>query len=152
MIQDAILAAAHYLCILLLVTFLAIETALVKREWMPLAAAKLVRYDALYGLMAVLVLTTGLLRVFLGAKGAAFYEHNPVFHAKVTLFIAIGLLSIWPTLRFRAWGKAAKADPAYAPPEVELRKVRRVVMVEVHLLALLPILAAFMARGIGMQG
>ncbi|KAF0815446.1 hypothetical protein IGB42_00527 [Andreprevotia sp. IGB-42] len=149
---DAALAAAHYLAILLLVTFLAIETVLIKREWMPLAATRLARYDALYALMAVLVLGTGLLRVFYGIKGSAFYVHNPVFHAKVTLFVVIGLLSAWPTTRFLAWKKAAAADPAFIPADKELKTVRRLVMIEVHLLALIPVLAACMARGIGLPG
>ncbi|WP_035055574.1 DUF2214 family protein [Andreprevotia chitinilytica] len=147
---DAILAAAHYLSIILLVTFLAIETVLVKREWMPQAAARLARYDMMYFLMAMAVLATGLLRVFFGVKGVAFYEHNPLFHAKVTVFVLIALTSIWPTKRFLHWKKAAAADPAFIPDDIDLKRVRRCVMAEAHLLVLMPILAAFMARGIGM--
>ncbi|MEZ5526744.1 MAG: DUF2214 family protein [Gammaproteobacteria bacterium] len=31
-------------------------------------------------------------------KPAAFYNGNPVFHAKLTLFVLIALLSIYPTV------------------------------------------------------
>ncbi|WP_432720845.1 DUF2214 family protein [Jeongeupia wiesaeckerbachi] len=149
MLLDALLAAAHYLAIFMVITFLTIETVLVRREWMPTAAARLARYDLVYFLMAMLALATGLGRLFYGIKGAEFYLHNPVFHAKITVFVLIGLISIYPTRRFVAWRKAARADAAFIPPDHELTRVRRCLMWETHLIVLLPILAAFMSRGFG---
>lgn len=53
--------------------------------------------DNLWALAAVLWLSTGLLRAFAGfEKGTAYYLQNPLFHAKLGLFIAILLLEIWP--------------------------------------------------------
>ncbi|MBM3114637.1 DUF2214 family protein [Jeongeupia naejangsanensis] len=151
MLTDAILAAAHYLAIFMVITFLTIETVLVRREWMPTAAARLARYDLIYFLMAMLALATGLGRLFYGVKGADFYLHNPVFHAKMTVFVLIGLISIYPTRRFSAWRKAAVANAAFVPSDQELSRVRRCLMWETHLIILLPILAAFMARGFGLR-
>ncbi|AOX99623.1 DUF2214 family protein [Jeongeupia sp. USM3] len=151
MLIDAILAAAHYLAIFMVITFLSIETVLVRREWMPTAAARLARYDMLYFMMAMLALATGLGRLFYGIKGAEFYLHNPVFHTKLTVFVLIGLISIYPTRRFLAWRKAAAADAAFVPPDVELVRVRRCLMWETHLIVLLPILAVLMARGFGLR-
>lgn len=147
---DAVLAACHFLAIFVLITFLAIETVLVKREWMPAAAARLARYDIAYFLSAMVVLATGLARLYFGAKGAGFYLPNPVFHAKITLFVIIGLMSVYPTRRFQAWRRAALADPGFVPEASDLGKVRRCLMIECHLIILLPILAAFMARGWGL--
>ena len=44
---------------------------------------------------------------------------------------------------------AAGADAAYAVGEAEAKRVRRLVMIEVHVLALVPLFAALMARGLG---
>ncbi|GHD63595.1 DUF2214 family protein [Jeongeupia chitinilytica] len=150
MLLDAVLAACHYLAIFMVITFLSIETVLVRREWMPTAAVRLARYDMLYFLMAMLALATGLGRLFYGVKGSEFYLHNPVFHAKLSVFVLIGLISIYPTRRFAAWRKAVAAAPDFTPPDGELARVRRCLMWETHLIVLLPILAAFMARGFGL--
>ncbi|BCL75492.1 hypothetical protein JHS3_12280 [Jeongeupia sp. HS-3] len=150
MLLDAILAAVHFIAIFMVITFMSIETVLIRREWMPQAAIKLARYDLLYALMALLVLASGLARLFFGIKGVAFYMQNPLFHAKLTVFVLIGLLSIYPTLRFRAWRAAAARVPGFVPPDAELAKVRRCLMWETHLIVLLPILAALMARGFGL--
>ncbi len=151
MIADALLAYFHFVAIILLFTFMSIE-AVVLRNPLDAAGVRLVtRVDAFYGASAGLVLVSGLLRVFLGAKGAAFYGGNPVFYAKVGLFLLVGAMSIVPTLRFFRWARALKSDPAFIPGLEEQRKVRRLIMWQIHLGALLPLLAVLMARGIGYQ-
>ena len=40
-------------------------------------------------------------------------------------------------------------SPAALPSEAEVKSTRRLVMVEAHLLALIPLLAVFLARGVG---
>ena len=42
---------------------------------------------------------------------------NPWFHAKITLFIVIGLCSIPPTLSFLRWQKQARQQPGFVPSE-----------------------------------
>jgi putative membrane protein len=102
-----------------------------------------------YFLFAVLVVVTGLFRLFDGAKGAAFYLHNPWFHAKMTLFVVIALCSLPPTLKIQRWRKQARTLPDYVPPPSEVKAARRWVMIEAHLIILLPLCAVMMARGIG---
>src|SRR6185503_1028950 len=46
------------------------------------------------------------LRVFYTEKGAAYYFASGSFLAKLTLFIVVGLLSIYPTVQFLGWRKA----------------------------------------------
>ena len=75
---------------------------------------------------------------------------NPWFHAKITLFVVIGLCSIPPTLSFLRWQKQARQQPGFVPSESEIRRARRWVMIESHLFILLPLCAVLMARGIGM--
>lgn len=149
MTQEALLAYAHILAILTMVVFLASEAALCRAEWMNAAVVERLRkIDLIYGIAAVAVLVTGLLRVFLGAKGASWYASNPLFYVKLALFVAIGLLSIKPTLMFARWQRTLKASGALPGP-AEIQKVRRLVMVQAHILPFIPLAAVFLARGFG---
>jgi len=149
MTQEALLAYAHILAILTMVVFLASEAALCRAEWMNAAVVERLRkIDLIYGIAAVAVLATGLLRVFLGAKGAGWYAANPLFYVKLALFVAIGLLSIQPTRMFARWQRALKASGALPGP-AEIQKARRLVMVQAHILPFIPLAAVFLARGFG---
>jgi len=102
------------------------------------------RIDGLYGLAAIMVVGMGLW-MWLGPVGkpAQFYSSNPLFHTKVGLFILIGILSIWPTVFFI---KNRKGDPT---EKIDVPKhIRMLVYLEVGLLAVIPLLAIMMARGI----
>jgi putative membrane protein len=103
-----------------------------------------VRLDGAYGALAGGVLVAGFVRAAYGAKGMAYYAGNPVFWAKIGVFVVIGLLSIAPTLQILRWRKAGTLPDAAA-----LRGLRRWIAAEASLLPLIPILAVVMARGIG---
>ena len=66
----------------------------------------------------------------------------------LSLWGVIDLLSILPTRAFLRWRRARRADPAWRVPEVEWRAARRWILVELHLLALIPLAAVVMARGL----
>jgi len=87
--------------------------------------------------------------VFFGAKGVDFYAGNPAFWTKLALFLAVGIVSIKPTIAFIRWRRAARDAAGYSVPDAEVRGARRLVLVELHLLALLPLAAVLMARGLG---
>ena len=147
MTTEALLAFAHISAILVFVVFLAGETVLCRSDWMNAAVvARLVRLDAAFGLSAIAVLATGLARSYWGMKGAAWYWSQPLLHAKLGLFVLIGLLSIKPTLTFLRWRKALRASGALPVP-AEVRSVRLWLIVETHLVAVMPLLAVFLARG-----
>ncbi len=149
MTTEALLAYAHILAILTMVTFLASEAALCRKEWLnPAVVERLARVDMVYGMAAIAVLATGLARTWWGMKGAGWYWSQPLLHAKVTLFVIVGLISIVPTVRFLRWRKALRATGAL-PTDAEIRSTRRLVMIEAHLVALIPLLAVFLARGVG---
>lgn len=149
MILDALLAYLHYTAILILASALGAEALLLRAQAGADTLRSLARADVLYGISSGFVVLTGLLRVFYGAKGASFYTGNPVFWTKLGLFIVVGLLSLQPTLKFIRWRRTLVTDPAFAPAARELASVRRVVFIELHLLALIPLAAVFMARGLG---
>jgi len=147
---DALLAYLHYISIFTLIVFLTAEAVVLRPDMTPEIRHRLARYDAVFGFAALAVLITGLLRVFYGAKGYAFYVHNPVFHVKVGLFILVGLMSIVPTINILRWKKQGKTLPNFVPTPAEIAKTRRWVMIESHLIIIIPLAAVLMARGIGM--
>ncbi len=149
MTLEAILAYLHLLAILTMVVFISSEAALCRVQWLNAAVVeRLAKVDMVYGIAAVMVLATGVARTWWGVKGTAWYWTNPLLHIKLTLFIVIGVISIFPTLTYFRWRKALRADGSL-PAEAEIQKTRRLVMVQAHLLALIPLVAVFLARGFG---
>ena len=146
--KDALLAYLHFFAIFGTFSALSAQLVMCRTGIRGDALHRLRRIDAVYGGLAVLLIVSGVLRLFYGAKGSAFYLSNPVFHAKVTLFVAVGLLSIAPTLRFARWSKAALRTPDATPDAAAIGAVRRMIHIELTLLAAIPLLAALMARGI----
>ena len=80
-----------------------------------------------------------------GLKGYQYYLGNPWFWAKMGSFVAIGLLSIPPTLRFIAWSRASKVDPAFVPPDGEVRSTLAFLRGQSAFFVLVLIFAATMA-------
>ncbi len=145
---DAGLAYLHFLAIFALVWFLAREWTLLKTGAASLDIKRLALADLCYGAAAGAVLVTGVLRATLGAKGWDFYAHNPMFHAKVGLFILVALISVAPTRIFRRWRQQAHEDAAWEIPDADWRQARRWVLIEMHGLAIIPLLAVIMSRGL----
>ncbi|VTU38045.1 hypothetical protein H6CHR_05123 [Variovorax sp. PBL-H6] len=152
MTLEAILAYVHLLAILTMVVFIASEAALCRVEWLNAAAVeRIARVDMVYGIAAIAVLLTGVARTWWGIKGTAWYWTNPLLHVKLGLFIIIGVLSIFPTLTYFRWRKAVRASGTL-PDAAEIRKTRKLVMIQAHLIALVPLVAVFLARGFGARG
>ena len=149
MVLDAILAYLHYLAIFILFAFLTVQAVLLRRPLDASAIRLLGRTDLWYFGAAMGALLTGFLRVGLGAKGADFYFNAWPVYVKVGLFLAVGVLSVHPTLAYIRWRRALDHDAAWKLPDTEQRGIRRLVMIEVHLAALIPVLAVIMARGLG---
>ena len=149
MTLEALLSYAHILAILTMTVFLASEAALCRTEWLNAAVVeRLAKIDMVYGASAIAVLLTGAARVIWGAKGMGWYLTNSLLHVKFTLFIVMGLLSIGPTLAYLRWRRALRADGTL-PDALQVRNTRRLVMVQAHILPLVPLAAVFMARGFG---
>jgi putative membrane protein len=109
---------------------------------------RLAKVDLIYGIAAVTVLATGVARTWWGVKGTAWYWTNPLLHVKLGMLVFVGVLSIFPTITFIRWRKSLRVAGAL-PAEADVRKTRRLVMVQAHILALIPLVAVFFARGFG---
>jgi putative membrane protein len=152
MILESLLQYGHILAILTLVVFLTSEAALCRAEWMNAnIVERLAKVDRIYGIAALAVLATGAVRIYLGAKGQAWYWGNWLLHVKIGLFVLVALLSIPPSIRFARWRKALRASGAL-PAAEEVTKMRKLVMVQAHIIAVIPLAAAFLARGFGGPG
>jgi len=146
---EAILAYLHLLAILTMVVFISSEAALCRVQWLNAAVVeRLAKVDRVYGIAAIMVLATGVARTVWGVKGTSWYWTNPLLHVKLTLFIVVGVISIVPTLTYIRWRKTLRATGAL-PAEADIQKTRKLVMVQAHLIALIPLVAVFLARGFG---
>src|SRR5579863_1232876 len=141
---DLWLAIGHHLIIFALFGVLAVELVLVRRDMSLDAVARVARVDAWYGVLAGAILVVGFSRAIFAAKGWAYYSHNAFFWAKIGTFVLIALLSIPPTIAFIRWRAAGTG-----PSTEQIAGIRRLLLIEVVLFALLPAFAAAMARGYG---
>ena len=148
---DLALAIAHHLVVFLLVAILAAEFALLRPGLSTARIAQLARIDAAYGAVATLVILVGVFRVIFGASGWEYYVANSAFWAKMAAFLVMGLLTVPPTLAVRRWLKASQSEAAYSVPSAEIATSRRYLNLQVGVLVLIPIFAAAMARGYGMN-
>ena len=147
--HDAALSWLHFALAFSLVGALVAELFVLRLPVDGRVARLLLRIDLFYAISAVLIILAGVARVIWGAKGWAYYQGQPFFWAKMATFAAIGLLSIGPTRAFMRWVRQSKDDAGFAVPDAEAKRVRRLVMVETQLVALLLLFAALMARGVG---
>jgi putative membrane protein len=149
MLLDALLAYTHFVAIIATATTLGIEAVLCRPGIRWPQVRLLGRIDLFYFGAAILALASGLARVFWGLKGAPFYLQNPVFYVKIGLFLVVALVSIAPTIQFIRWARQAESQGDKPVPLAEVVRTRRFVVVELGLLALIPLAAVLMARGFG---
>jgi len=146
MTTELILRYFHFISIFVIVGTLVAEHMLLKKEMTRLEIDRLSRIDGVYGIAALTLLGVGL-TLWLGefGKPAIFYTKNWIFHTKLTLFIIIGLLSIYPTVFFLKKRKGNPEELVTIPTSVFW-----MVRMELLLLFIIPIFAGLMAKGIGL--
>ncbi len=148
MTLELILRYVHFISIFGIVGTLVSEHLLLKPEMTRGELGKVSRIDAVYGLAALTLLIAGL-TLWLGGFGkpTEFYTKNWIFHLKLTCYIAIGLLSIYPTLFFIKNRKGDASEKVQVPQKVFL-----MLRFELLLLFVIPLLAGLMSRGVGYFG
>jgi putative membrane protein len=143
---ELLLRYFHFVSIFVIVGSLVSEHLLLKPLLSKKSIDQLSKIDGIYGLAVLSLLGAGL-TLWLGGHGkpTEFYSENPLFHFKLGLFVAIGLLSIYPTVFFV---KNRKGNPE------ELIKVPKAIFwmirLELLLVFVIPILAGLMAKGVGL--
>jgi len=147
MTNEILLRYVHFLSIILIAGTLTAEYFLVKEKLTRKEISRISFIDLIYGLAAIAVFAAGLM-LWLGSYGkpTEWYSKNGIFHLKLTLLVIIGLVSIYPTVFFL---KNRKGDPQ---EEISIPKsIRYSILLELILLAIIPLLAGLMAKGIGLN-
>lgn len=147
--MDYLIRYAHFIGFMVLFASLVAEHLLTARTMNGRQLRTVARIDAIYGFSAALVLITGVLMLtgYGFGKGAQYYLKNGVFHAKLTLFVVVALLSIRPTMFFLRNRKQ--------PDDMMIEVPRAIVMLQRFQLLLvlaIPLLGILVARGVGARG
>jgi len=150
--MSSLFAFLHHLAAFALVATLVVQFVLIKDELDARTARRLQLTDMVFGLSSGMVLVVGLLRVYYFEKGASYYFHSAPFIAKLVLFLAVGLLSIVPTMEFQSWSKALKQGQAPTLGAGKQRRLRAVMHLELVGVVLILLCAALTARGVGFLG
>src|SRR3954468_13152985 len=145
--MSTLFAFLHHLAAFTLVAALAVEFTLIRQELTLASARRLQIADMVLGIAAGALLIVGLSRVFFFEKGSEYYFHSHAFIAKFSVFIAIGLLSIIPTLEFLLWNKPLRVGQVPSVSAKKLRLVTAVIHGELLSIAIILLCAAIMARG-----
>lgn len=142
----------HYIGIMVLMGSLITEHIILKPSITKEQIKSLTSIDLMYGISAALVLITGLLRWFIvDPKGAAYFNVNPLFHIKVTLFVIVVILSLFPTMKFFKWRKQVKQGVEFEITSKDVKKQLMFIRIELFLLAIIPLLAVMVALGDGLN-
>ena len=146
------LAFLHHAAAFVIVGVLTAELVLLGGELTVASARSVLRMDAAYGVAAAVLLVVGFCRVLYTEKGAAYYFHSIPFLVKISLFLIVGLLSIYPTFQFLGWRGALRAGKAPSLEAPLRRRLRMIVHIELTLLFVIMLCAVMMARLIGFVG
>jgi putative membrane protein len=148
MTAELFLRYLHFISIFAIAGALVSEHMLLKKTLTRAEISRLARIDSVYGIAALVLLAAGL-TLWLGSVGkpALTYSKNWIFHLKLTLFIAIGLLSIYPTVFFLRNRKGNPEEIVSVPSSVFI-----MLRLELLLLFFIPLLAGLMSRGVGFFG
>jgi len=148
MTTEIVLRYLHFISIFAIVSALVSEHLLLKKSLTRAEIGRISRVDAVYGIAALTLLGAGL-TLWLGGFGkpTMYYSKNWVFHLKLTMFLTVGLLSIYPTIFFI---KNRKGNPEEIIPVP--KSVFMMLRIELLLVFIIPLLAGLMAHGVGYFG
>ena len=145
---EILLRYVHFISIFAIVGSLVSEHLLLKKELSRAEISRLSVIDSVYGIAALTLLIAGL-TLWLGSFGkpSIVYTKNWIFHAKITCFALVGILSIYPTVFFLKNRKGNPTDVIEIP-----KSIFWLLRFELLLLFIIPLLAGLMAHGVGFFG
>lgn len=101
--------------------------------------------DNWWGIAALLWIGSGLSRLFWLEKSTTFYTHNGFFWVKMSLFLLIMSLELWPMVAFIKW--RVQLGQKKMPDTSRALTFRRICQLEIALVCVTVFTAALMARG-----
>ena len=114
------------------------------------AVQRALRADAVWGIAALVWISTGLLRVFAGLeKGTAYYMQNDLFWGKMLLLLIVLLLELWPMIALVRWRIGlARGDVIDTSRALMFSRIS---IVQALLVVGMVFAATAMARGLGVH-
>lgn len=148
---ETFLSALHIVAIFTVIVFQSSQASLCRHEWMNAATVyRLGFLDKMFWTVFILTIMTGILRLYLGAKGIEWYVSRPLFHAKMTMIAVMFILSIVISLKLRQWRqRLIKSNNSMTelPRLDEILPLRRKIMFSAHVLPVAGVLAVYWASG-----
>jgi putative membrane protein len=119
-------------------------------ELTPENVRRLLYADNLWGIAALLWISTGLLRAFAGLeKGSAYYLSNSAFWIKMALLALVLLLEVWPASTWVNWRiRLARGEQVEIDPNRK-RLFSNISFIQSGLIVTMIFAATAMARGWG---
>lgn len=145
-------AYVHYLSFMLCFGALVLERRLIRPNPNKADATLMVITDVVYGIAALALLGSGILRVVHFGQGSSFYTENPLFWWKVGLYLSVGGLSLYPTITYITWAIPLRKGELPQVSEGLANRLAWILNIELVGFALIPLLATLMARGVGLPG
>jgi putative membrane protein len=147
--MSALFAFLHHVSAFAMFAALVVEFVLIRSALTVESARKIQVADMIFGIAAGVLVVVGLARVFHFEKGTAYYFQSWTFLTKFALFIVIGLISIIPTMEFLRWRPAVKGGQVPAVSPEKIKQVRSIIHYEMAGVVVILLMAALMAKGIG---
>ncbi len=147
---SALVAYVHYLGIILCFGALTFERIILKINLSKNETISIIIADVIYGIAGLAILITGILRVKYYGQGGEFYTSNPIFWVKVSLYIVIGLISLYPTTTYILWAIPLSKNKLPIISENLVKRFNLIIMTELVGFAVIPFFATLMSRGIGL--
>jgi putative membrane protein len=131
-------AYGHYLSFMVCFAALVLERRLIRPQPDRRDAIWMVITDIVYGIAALGVLGTGILRVLYFGQGSSFYTENPLFWWKVGAYLTIGTLSLYPTITYILWAIPLRKGDLPQVSESLATRLKWILNVEILGFALIP--------------
>ena len=149
-LPSAAVAYVHYLSFMVCFGALVLERRLIRADPSREDATLMVITDVVYGIAALALLLSGIARVLHFGQGSDFYTSNPLFWWKVGTYLAVGALSLYPTITYILWAIPLRKGELPKVSESLAGRLRLVLTVELAGFAVIPLMATLMARGVGL--
>tara|TARA_B100000575_G_scaffold267499_1_gene245670 strand:- start:34 stop:525 length:492 start_codon:yes stop_codon:yes gene_type:complete len=147
---SALVAYIHYLGIILCFGSLVFERIILKINLNKNEIISIIIADVIYGVAGLAILITGILRVKYFGQGGEFYTSNPIFWVKISLYIFVGLLSLYPTTNYLLWAIPLSKNKLPVISENLVERFKIIITTELVSFAVIPFFATLMSRGIGL--
>ena len=148
--KSAGVAYVHYLSFMLCFAALVVERRLITASPNRREATSMVITDIVYGIAALALLGSGILRVMYFGQGSEFYTQNPLFWWKVGLYLSVGGLSLYPTVTYILWAIPLRKGELPQVTETLANRLGWIINIELAGFASIPLMATLMARGVGL--